>query len=438
MRVAIVAGEYPTSRAPERAMFVRDQVDALRAAGHDVTVVHHEPPTLRRAVTDVRRRRAVTDVRRRRAERRAAASTSTPVAGRRASVTVSSASTTAPSPAPAVVAPGTAPSPSGSAGKGASARLRTAGRVLHDRAGQAAAAAAMRRDLRRLDPAPEVVHAHNVFPAGAAAVRFGRERDVPVVVTEHSSAFRRDQLAPSEIARARRIYEACAAVVAVSPSQAAALPAEDVVVVGNVVPAGFGLRRPEAARSGDLVSIGTLRAHKGMDALVRAYAILPAHVRDRHHLVLVGDGPEAPRLAALVAELGLTGRVRLTGHVARDRVATILRGAALVVSASPVETFGVTLLEGLSAGVPFVAVRSGGPESVWFPGAGVLVPTGSPENLALGLEAALTPGTDECTTTPDEDRRRVAQDRFGGPAVAARLSALYRAATAAPGDRTGR
>lgn len=430
MRVAVVAGEYPSARAPERAMYVRDQVDALRAAGHDVSVVHHDPPTLRRLVSAARRRLA---------ERRASPS---------------------PSPSPEATAPGpsaAAASPAPPAAATAAARLRTLGRVVHDRVGQGIAEVAMVRDLARLDPLPDVVHAHNVFPAGAAAVRFARRRGVPVVVTEHSSAFRRGQYDTTEVRRAARIYRRCAAVVAVSPSQAESLPVGGVVVVGNVVPEGFRLRRGDAAADGDVVSIGTLMAHKGMDALIRAYALLPAHVRGRHGLVLVGDGPDGPRLRALAAALGVTDRVRFAGHVPRTRVAEILTDAAVLVSASPVETFGVTLVEGLSAGVPFVAVRSGGPESVWFPGAGVLVDTSEPTDLAAGIERVLAGGEESAgheghknpggrddgepvPQGPSADARRRAQahERFGGNAVAARLSARYREAAAGRDDRTAR
>lgn len=430
MRIAVVAGEYPSPRAPERAMFVRDQVDALRAADHDVTVVHHEPPTLRRLVNAARRRLAS-----RAAAPTGAPVTSAPGAGDGPVLPTSPTEATAPASA-AAAAPASAPVPARARRLG---RLRTAGRVVHDRTGQSLAEAAMLRDLARLDPAPDVVHAHNVFPAGAAAVRYGRRAGVPVVLTEHSSAFRRGQLAPSEVARARRLYDACAAVVAVSPSQAEALPAADVVVIGNVVPTGFDLRRPDAAASGDVVSIGTLMAHKGMDALLRAYAGLPPELQERHGLVLVGDGPDAPRLRALAAELGIGARVRFTGHVPRAQVAEIVRGAAVLVSASPVETFGVTLLEGLSAGVPFVAVRSGGPESVWFPGAGVLVPTTSADDLARGLVEVLgVAGAGRASDVTDADRRRLVHERFGADAVADRLRDLYRDAVAGRDARTAR
>ncbi|MDO5628716.1 MAG: glycosyltransferase, partial [Mobilicoccus sp.] len=310
--------------------------------------------------------------------------------------------------------------------------LRTAARLAHDVLGRTVAVAMMLRDLRRLHPRPDVVHAHNVFPAGLAARRFAH-RGVPFVVTEHSSAYLRGQFAPVELAAAERVLSAASEVVAVSPRQAEALPVDGVHVVPNVLPAVFDLREEDAARVGDIVSIGFLMPHKGMDTLVEAYAQLPADLRARHRLVLVGGGPEASRLTALATSLDLGDRVILTGHVSRLRVADIISSAAVLVSASPVETFGMTLIEGLAAGVPFVAVRSGGPQSIWFSGAGHLVETSTPADLAAGIETVLTDDDGDDTT-----RRATAIERYGAATVAATLSAIYAGAAPTAGGRTPR
>lgn len=380
MRIAVLTGEYPTPRAPERAMFVADQVSALRAAGHQVVVIHREPPTLRRLASRLRG---------------------------------------------SVGAPGPAPSATSGTARGRRSPVRTAARLVHDYGGRAVAVAAMVRDLRRLRPLPDVVHAHNVFPAGVAARRYSRRHEIPLVVTEHSSAYLRGQLAGAELATAADILGEADAVIAVSPRQAQALPADDVHVVPNVLPDTFRLRSDRARAGGDIVSVGVLMPHKGMGALVEAYALLPAGVRTRHRLVIVGGGPDAAGLRALASRRGVGGRVVLAGHRSRDQVAEILGDAAVLVSASPVETFGMTCIEGLAAGVPFVAVRSGGPESIWFPGAGRLCDSGTPEDLAEAITWVLTQ-----PSSTDAERRAIARDRFGAERVAGQLNEIYRAAIA--------
>ncbi len=271
------------------------------------------------------------------------------------------------------------------------------------------------------------MHAHNVFPAGIAAARFAARHGIPLVVTEHSSAYRRGLLSNGELAHAESVLAQAAAVIAVSPAQAAVLPmARDRVrVIPNVVPIeDFRLRDEEAARSEPILCIAALTPVKGLPVLLRAYAGLPADLRTRHRLRIIGDGPDRAGLVALTARLDLRGQVDFAGYLAPERVREELARAALVVSASDTETFGLTLVEALAAGVPFVATDSGGPRSIWRPGAGVLVPPGSPADLARGLEAALT---DNSLQAPEQDRwrRDLAARRFGPDAIATALLTCY-------------
>ncbi len=295
----------------------------------------------------------------------------------------------------------------------------------------------LERELNRAaaeEGTPQVVHAHNVFPAGIASARFATRHGAPLVITEHSSAYRRSLLSPSEVARAASMLQQAAAVIAVSPAQAAVLPTarDRVRVIPNVVPVGqFRLRTEAAAQQGPILCIAALTPVKGLPVLLRAYANLPADLCVRHRLRIIGDGPQRAELVALTAQLGLRGQVDFTGYLAPERVREELAQAALVASASDTETFGLTLVEAMAAGVPFVATDSGGPRSIWSPGAGLLVPPGSPADLARGLETALADGS---LQTPDQDRwrRHEAEQRFGPDAIATALRACYAEVTTAP------
>lgn len=394
MRVWVVAGEYPTVRSPGRGTFVRDQVVALRAAGHEVTVMHRQAPTLRPLAGRVRALLA-----RRHPGARPAGLSQTGAAGR--------------------------PSPGG----GVIRKARRAARTVHDAAGAGVAVAVLRRAM--LEEAgrhgrPDVVHAHNVRPAGVAAVAIARRLRVPVVVTEHSTAYLRGQLTEPEIAQARRVLDAADAVIAVGTHQAAALPVTGHVdVVPNVVLLdGQPARAPGVAATGTVVCIGGLTPHKGVHRLVEAYSRLPEDLRARHPLRIVGEGPDAPRLHAQAAREGLPARDVFTGRLGREQVRAELAGAAVLVSASDTETFGVTLIEALAAGVPFLATRSGGPEDIWTPECGLLVPVGDVASLAAALREILT---DAGRHTPEADasRRALAEERYSGRAVTAALAAVY-------------
>ena len=63
----------------------------------------------------------------------------------------------------------------------------------------------------------------------------------------------------------------------------------------------------------------------------------------------------------------------------------------ILVNASDPEPFGIVLLEGMAAGVPVVAVNSGGPpDFIEDRRTGVLARSGDPEDLADALQLLLT------------------------------------------------
>ncbi len=422
MRIWVVAGEYPSQEKPGRGSFVADQVAALRAEGHDVEVFESCPPSLRPAANAARPALRALLGRLPRPGRPRGAEASP---GDRHEDHHAGAAVKEPVNRPVSTV---------------AARVRKeallAARVAHDAAGIAVARRRMRTAMGAAADRglPDVIHAHNVFPAGLAAADVAAALRVPYVVTEHSTAYLRDQYAPREVAAARRVLGGANAVIAVSSTLASGLPVahDRVDVVPNVVMVDdFRLRSPEASRSGSIVSIGRLTPHKRMDLVLRAYALLPSDLRERHPLRIVGSGPDRDVLVALADSLGVGsrdgGRGVLCGQLTREQIVDELAGASLLVSASAVETFGVTMIEALAGGVPFVATDSGGPRDIAGPGLGELVEGDDPEVLAGVLARALTDQAgDDCSNqAADHERRRVAVDRYGPAAIASHLVEIY-------------
>lgn len=100
-----------------------------------------------------------------------------------------------------------------------------------------------------------------------------------------------------------------------------------------------------------LLAVGRLDAYKQTARLVAAMAHLPS----TYELVIVGDGPCRPALARLGAEFGVSGRMRLLGHVAESDLQAWYRTATVFVTLSRFESFGLTLLEAAVAGTAIVA-----------------------------------------------------------------------------------
>ena len=141
-----------------------------------------------------------------------------------------------------------------------------------------------------------------------------------------------------------------------------------------------------------VLASGRLIAGKNFDGLIRAFAtVRPAHAR----LVVIGEGPERPRLEAEIARLGLGDRVELPGYRA-EPWEFYTRATCLAVS-SRSESFGMTVVEALAHGLPVVSTDCGGPaEILGTGGLGRLVPVEDEAALGRALSAALAdPGAPE-------------------------------------------
>ena len=142
--------------------------------------------------------------------------------------------------------------------------------------------------------------------------------------------------------------------------------------------------------------VGRLQRWKGQDRLLEAQALLRERGHPLHLVIVGGDSYElSPEYAAslpeLASRLGLDGAVTLVGEVA-DAMPFIEQFDVLVNASDP-EPFGIVLLEAMAAGVPVVAVDSGGPRDiVEHARTGMLARSGDPADLAAALEPLLSSG----------------------------------------------
>ena len=112
-----------------------------------------------------------------------------------------------------------------------------------------------------------------------------------------------------------------------------------------------------AATSPDVLFAGRLLAHKHVDLLVRAVALLKKDF-PTISCTIIGEGPEHQRIAALIRELGLGEHIHMLGFLeSHDDVYAYMKSARVFVLPSSREGFGITVLEAYACGTPAVTVR---------------------------------------------------------------------------------
>jgi D-inositol-3-phosphate glycosyltransferase len=305
----------------------------------------------------------------------------------------------------------------------------------------------------------DLIHSH-YWLSGEAALALRRSWGVPMVHMFHTLGAMKNHVArgaaeretSGRIESERHLIESADAIVAATPLDRAQMVWNYGADAGRIriVPCGVDLRRfrphdPAAARAALdlpapphrlLLLVGRIEPLKGIDALIRAVALLgERHPEWRGNLtaLVVGGASEDERsdwnneqrrLDALRAKLGVADAVRFLGACPQEQLPLLYGAADVVTMPSHYESFGMAALEGLACGRPVVATSAGGPALVIEDGvSGLLTPPDNSLALADKLEALLA-----------DDARRMALGvaarerarRFGWPTIAGEILDVYR------------
>lgn len=228
----------------------------------------------------------------------------------------------------------------------------------------------------------ELIHSHHPILIGAAAAKFSRKLDIPLVYTFHTQIeqythyvpfFRHETVREAARNKVSRYLAACELVICPSSSIRGLIDSYGVDTRVEVVPNAIDLSKFEgrsepkrdlrselklSPQSLITLSVGRLAPEKGLPFMLKAFA--QAGCRLDHHLVLVGDGPQRAELLTLRETLGLEERVHFLGYVDYDRMAELYRQADLFAICSTTEVKPLVVLEALASGLPVLAVSACG------------------------------------------------------------------------------
>jgi phosphatidyl-myo-inositol dimannoside synthase len=264
-----------------------------------------------------------------------------------------------------------------------------------------------------------IVHCGNIRPCGYAVsmARLACSRPYILYVYGGDLLRERDVKARSPVKRraARRILGDANGIVAIS-EWSATLARDLMTLVGVAHPPpvraiplgtdpvqfspsrdrGWLRRRFALAECPVVLTVARLVPHKGQDVGLHAIARLMRELPLVRY-VLVGEGPDRPRLERLAQTLGIAERVVFAGAVSDDDLADAYASASVYLGLSRVddgvnvEGFGISFVEAAASGVPCVAGDSGGVRSAVRDGeTGLVVSPTDTDAVVHALRAMLS------------------------------------------------
>jgi len=274
---------------------------------------------------------------------------------------------------------------------------------------------------------PDILHI-NSSKAGGLGAMIGRLARVPsIIFTAHGWAF--NEMRPPLSRLLIKILHACTIVLAhrtitVSKTLKAQLDIpfiqRKMIVIRNGRTIASFMERDKArvflmeripalrAYPDDFwaVTIAELHPVKQHDVMIRAIAqCVNEHPTLRH--VIIGEGEERKKLAALIQELHLEAHVFLAGGI--HEASRMLPAFDLFVLPSRSEALAYVIIEACIAGLPIIASEVGGiPEIITNDRSGVLFPQGDVRALVRAIDHVMN--DDSYRTTLAQEAKKRSKD----------------------------
>jgi glycosyltransferase involved in cell wall biosynthesis len=274
---------------------------------------------------------------------------------------------------------------------------------------------------------PDILHAQSTLYGGFLAAEIGKIFRIPVIITEHSSAFLPPlMLLPGQKKFVKKAIAGADRILAVSPYLANSLnnivSKTEISVVPNMIDSSFFTMSNERLPFSPFVfiAIGALRPVKGFDLLISSFA--NAFRDSNAKLLIAGEGPLRNRLNRKIKNLKIGKKAQLLGQLNKKQILKLIQNSHVLVSSSQKETFGITLIEAMACGKPVIGMqRSGGAESIIKHSDGILVKNGNKEDLTKAM-------IEIKKTYAQYDSKKIRKNciqRFGEEIVLDQLTKIY-------------
>lgn len=177
----------------------------------------------------------------------------------------------------------------------------------------------------------------------------------------------------------------------------------------NTIPFGIDTDyfKPSIEEKKQEITIGTVKYFKeiyGIETLIQSVAQLKnEHFLTDFKLLLIGDGSEKEKYIALANSLGIIKHIEFPGFIMNNQLASYYNQMDIVVIPSLRESFGISVLEGMSCAKPVIASNISGFNEVGSKETITYFEAGNSDDLALKIKA--------CIQNPDSHKEKAHKAR---------------------------
>lgn len=278
----------------------------------------------------------------------------------------------------------------------------------------------------------DLIHLHVAYPAGQAARQLAMRWNIPLVVTEHWTAYHADQRHKLPLWRKRSMRltgQASTLLCPVSEDLALSMlnfgMKSPFHVVPNVVNTDlFHLNQSESVptESFELLHVSSLSdEQKNISGILRALVQALSQCPNLR-VTIVGDGDPLPH-QKLAKRLGIANRVHVQGEISLPEVAQRMRSANALLLFSNFENFPCVIPEAWASGIPVISTDVGGISEHLTSDRGILVQRGDEDALAAAIRSLAT--NPPSTLLDRAGLRAVATSTFSIEAIANQYALAY-------------
>lgn len=280
--------------------------------------------------------------------------------------------------------------------------------------------------ISELSGKPDIIHAHFFNIASYVSNYILKKNNIPFIITEHSSLLNKADLKKNINKRVKKIYSLAATIIAVSKTLADNIKNNfglNCEIINNVVDvSNFSYCSKAVNDKFVFFCTANLCKNKNIDLLIESFK----NVHDLYSntsLIVFGDGPMKNELKKMIYELKLEDCITLKGKCSREIIGLEYKKGNCFVLPSKSETFGVSFIEAMAAGLPVISTKCGGPEEYITEENGLII-----ENNKDELVKAMIYMINNYNDYDNEKISKYIKEKFSPELIAENILSLYKKA----------